>query len=146
MNKTITPPLTNIEFRIPVPPPTRTITPHLKIENLQRFQEILEENDSIVIIKFSASWCNPCSKLKPFFDENVKNMPNNIHLYNLDVDENETIYSFLKNKKMINGIPAILAYYKGNQSFIPNDSVRGFNLNELNMFFGRCNKIIKSFT
>ena len=114
------------------------------IKNIEKFQEILEENKGIVIIKFGAIWCNPCTKLKPFFDENVKKMQNNVHFYILDVEDNEILYSYLKNKKMINGIPAILAYYKGNQSYIPNDSLRGYNPNELNLFFNRCDKISKS--
>ena len=113
-----------------------------QIENIQKFQEILEKNNGVIIIKFSALWCGPCTKLKPFFYENVKKMTNkNITFYILDVDENEIIYSYLKNKKMINGIPAVLAYYKGNQSYVPNDSIRGFDVKELNLFFDRCKKV-----
>lgn len=108
--------------------------------NIENFKKIIEENNNVIIFKFSATWCGPCSKLKPYFEENMKNMPKNIVYFSLDVDENEEIYSFLKNKKMINGIPAILAYYNDNKTYIPNDSIRGFNINELNMFFERCKK------
>ena len=112
------------------------------IENITKFQKILQDNKSIIIIKFSAGWCGPCSKMKPYFNEYMKLLPNNIEYYFLDVDENEEIYSFLKKKKMINGIPAIVAYYKDNTTYIPNDIVIGFNINQLQLFFERCQKHI----
>jgi thiol-disulfide isomerase/thioredoxin len=114
------------------------------IESLQKFQEILEENKSIIIIKFGATWCNPCKNLNPYFIDYMNKAPKNIQYYILDVDENEILYSFLKSKKRIQGIPAILAYYKGNQSYIPNDSIRGFDVKELYSFFDRCVKQIQT--
>jgi hypothetical protein len=34
----------------------------------------------------------------------------------IDIDDNFEIYAFLKSKKMVNGVPVILCYKKGNQS------------------------------
>jgi hypothetical protein len=48
------------------------------------------------------------------------------------------LYSFLKSKKMVNGIPAILCYHKGNENYIPNDMVTGADPVELHKFFKRC--------
>ena len=44
----------------------------------------------------------------------------------------------MKSKKMVNGIPAILMYRKGNTSFIPDDSVSGSSPVDLDNFFRRC--------
>jgi hypothetical protein len=56
----------------------------------------------------------------------------------IDVDECFDLYSFLKSKKMVNGIPAILAYYKNNLNYIPSDSVLGANAEQVDLFFRRC--------
>jgi hypothetical protein len=56
----------------------------------------------------------------------------------IDVDESLELYGLLKQKKMVNGIPAILAYYAGNKSYIPDDSVVGANMQQIQLFFQRC--------
>ncbi len=38
---------------------------------------------------------------------------------------------------MINGIPAILAYYAGNTNYVPDDSVAGADPSGVNAFFDR---------
>jgi hypothetical protein len=54
------------------------------------------------------------------------------------VDESIYLYSYLKHKKMVNGIPVILMYKRGNVSFAPDDSVTGADPNQLDAFFKRC--------
>jgi hypothetical protein len=44
----------------------------------------------------------------------------------------------LKSKKMVNGIPVILCYKKGNATYIPDDSITGADPNALAAFFKRC--------
>ena len=39
-------------------------------------------------------------------------MSNNIRTVTLDIDKSFDVYAALKNKKMLNGIPAILMYKK----------------------------------
>ena len=56
----------------------------------------------------------------------------------IDVDENFEVYGFLKNKRRINGIPAMLCFYKGNTSYIPDDATAGSDVNQTNAFFERC--------
>jgi hypothetical protein len=38
---------------------------------------------------------------------------------------------------MVNGIPAILVYYKGNVSYIPDNHISGTNVDEINGLFIR---------
>jgi hypothetical protein len=48
------------------------------------------------------------------------------------------LYAYLKKNKMVNGIPVMLMYKKGNASFIPDDSVTGADPAALDAFFKRC--------
>jgi hypothetical protein len=45
---------------------------------------------------------------------------------------------FLKSKKMVNGIPVLLCYKKGNTTFAPDDIVTGAEPQPLDAFFRRC--------
>jgi hypothetical protein len=56
----------------------------------------------------------------------------------IDVDESFDLYAHLKQKKMVNGIPVILMFKKGNVSYIPDDSVTGADPAALDAFFKRC--------
>jgi thiol-disulfide isomerase/thioredoxin len=111
-----------------------------EIPNKLAFQETLESNPGVVIIKFGAEWCGPCKKIESHVKILMSKMPENTQCYIIDVDESLEVYSFLKNKKMVNGIPAILAYYKGNVSYIPDDSVIGADVIKVNEFFERSYK------
>jgi thiol-disulfide isomerase/thioredoxin len=109
-----------------------------EIKSLKDFSDILESNPGIVIIKFGAEWCGPCKKIEAQVLGSMNLMPDNVLCYIIDVDDCFEIYAYLKSKKMVNGIPAILAYYKNNLSYIPSDSVLGANVDQVDLFFKRC--------
>jgi hypothetical protein len=71
-------------------------------------------------------------------------MPNTIQCVMVDIDQSIEIYGFLKTKKMLNGIPAILAYYAGNLNYIPEDAVIGADPTQITLFFERCLEQIAS--
>ena len=103
------------------------------------FQLFLQQNPGVIIIKLGAEWCGPCKKIEHPVTEWMKRMPREtIQCVILDIDESFEIYATLKQKKMVNGIPAILAYYAGNVSIIPDDIVVGADLNQVKLFFDRC--------
>lgn len=116
---------------------TKTI---IGIETLAKFNNILQNNSGLVIIKLGAEWCKPCRTIEPLVNEWFKrlNTINLVQTYLVDIDDNFEVYAFLKNKKMLQGIPAILMYKKGNTSFIFDDCVNSSNENEMNQFFTRC--------
>jgi thioredoxin 1 len=116
---------------MPLPIITSTVT-------TQDFVALLEQNPGLVIAKFGAEWCGPCKRIEEIVQKCMDQMPNTIQCLVLDVDESFELYAYLKNKKMLNGIPAILAYEKGNTSYIPSDRVIGANVEEINLFFQRC--------
>lgn len=108
-----------------------------EIKSLKDFAEILESNPGTVIIKFGAEWCGPCKKIEAQVHASMNLMPDNVQCYIIDVDDCFELYAYLKSKKMVNGIPAILAYYKDNKSYIPSDSVLGANAEQVDLFFKR---------
>lgn len=111
----------------------------LTIDKLIEMKSSLSINQ-IIIIKFTASWCAPCQGIKPVVEKYLKELPDSIKFIEIDVDDSIELYSFMKTKKMLNGIPAILAFYPGIKDipYVPDDSVLGGNKNEVENFFKRC--------
>jgi thioredoxin 1 len=110
------------------------------IENLKEFNDLLIINPGLLIIKFGAEWCGPCKKVENDVRMWFERMPDNVQTVMLDIDESFELYAYLKNKKMLKGIPAILMYKKGNNSYIFDDAVNTSNLDEIHDFFNRCMK------
>ena len=105
------------------------------------FQTLLQQNKGVIIIKLGAEWCGPCKIIEQPVKEWMEKMPKEtVQCIILDIDESFEIYATLKQKKMVNGIPAILAYYQENISIIPDDIVVGADMNQINLFFNRCYK------
>jgi thiol-disulfide isomerase/thioredoxin len=115
-----------------------------EISNRQSFFLLLSNNPGLIILKFGAVWCGPCKRIKPVVDGFFATSPENVVCGDIDVDISYDLYSLLKNKKMINGIPAILCYKKGNTSFIPDDMVTGSEPGALHQFFTNCGVHLKN--
>jgi thioredoxin 1 len=115
-----------------------------KFESRQDFFNLLTNNPGLVILKLGAEWCGPCKKIAPILEAFFLTSPDNVVCADIDVDESFDLYAYLKNKKMVNGIPVIMCYKKGNTSFIPDDSVTGADPVQLDAFFRRCGLHLKS--
>jgi thioredoxin 1 len=109
-----------------------------KIESVVAFQQLLINNPGVVVLKFGAEWCGPCKKIEGLVEQWFAAMPSTVQCCKIDVDESFELYGFLKSKRRINGIPAILAYRKGNLNYIPNDMMAGADVAQVNAFFQRC--------
>lgn len=105
------------------------------IDTPNKLQTILQENDSWVIIKFSATWCGPCKKIEPVFNPWFSTLQNYVNFYLLDIDECFEIYGFLSSKKRVNGVPAFLAWKKGNVGIVPDLFYSGTDPNQINALF-----------
>ena len=57
---------------------------------------ITDNKDKVLLFKFTASWCNPCQKIKKEVNELINNLNQHIICYELDVDDNFDVYAFLK--------------------------------------------------
>ena len=111
--------------------------------NRHQFKELLQVNPGYVIIKFTATWCKPCARIRHQVEKWFSVLPKEFQCVELDVDENDDIYSFFRKYKIVAGIPAILAYKQGNLSIGPNHSVLGSNISEINRMFETCVKELK---
>jgi|APSaa5957512535_1039671.scaffolds.fasta_scaffold173454_2 thiol:disulfide interchange protein len=108
------------------------------ISTRQEFSTLLQKNTSIVILKFGASWCGPCQVIENAVHSYISSMPIGIQCIVLDVDECFDLYAYLKSKKIVQGIPCLLAYYAGNTHYAPDEFMKGADLNELKIFFDTC--------
>ena len=116
----------------------------VELETRQNLIDHLKStNYEYTLMKFTASWCGPCQKVQPelnqILDEmNTKfsNTPNKFEFFQVDVDDNFDLYSFLKFKKIVKGIPTIFLYkktsYTANEPehiYVPQSSISGTNRN-----------------
>jgi len=109
-------------------------------QSRDHFVRLLASNPGLIVIKLGASWCGPCKRIKPVVDAFFASSPDSVICCDIDVDESFDLYSYFKSKRMVNGIPAILCYKKGNTGYIPDDSVTGADPVALDAFFKRCGK------
>jgi thiol-disulfide isomerase/thioredoxin len=111
-----------------------------EIANRDAFFTLLSHNPGLIVIKLGAEWCGPCKTIKPSVHGFFASSPAEVVCADIDVDKSFNFYSFLKTKKMVNGIPVLLCYKKGNNTFIPDDTVTGSDPTALHNFFTRCGK------
>ena len=132
---------TNIQKKIIEPMEPLTIPENVITEmSKESFSDLLKTNKGVLIIKFGAEWCGPCKKIDPLVYDwmNKLSTQPNIQCAIIDIDENFEIYAFLKSKKMVNGVPVILCYKKGNLTWIPDKAVVVADENQINIFFQQC--------
>lgn len=106
--------------------------------SLEEFYRLLHSNSGIVVFKFGASWCSPCQRIAPYikkWKQHIHSTSPYIRIINVDVDESFELYGHLKTKKMVHGIPALLAYKSGNESFAVDWCVSGTKVSEIDVFF-----------
>jgi thioredoxin 1 len=111
-----------------------------EIANREAFLTLLQNNPGLILLKLGAEWCGPCKTIKSVVDGFFASSPPEVVCGDIDVDKSFDFYSFLKSKKMVNGIPVILCYKKGNATYIPDDMITGSDQNQLHYFFLRCGK------
>lgn len=105
------------------------------IENKNALIQLLNDNNGIIVLKFGAEWCGPCKQIEPLINEWFEKMPETVQTGVIDVDDNFELYAFLKQKKMIQGIPAIFRYDAENKNYIPDDMVSGSSKEQIDVFF-----------
>jgi hypothetical protein len=109
-----------------------------EIANRDAFFHLLGHNPGLIILKLGASWCGPCKKIEHIVHAFFASSPDNVVCGDIDVDVSFDFYALLKSKKMVNGIPVLLCYKKGNGTYIPDDMVTGADPMALDAFFKRC--------
>lgn len=87
----------------------------------------------IVLVFFTSTDCAPCKIIKPYVQEKLASYP--YVCLQLDRNVDADVYSALQTKKQVKGVPSLLAYAKGNTTFMANLSISGTNQNEIDCFF-----------
>ena len=108
------------------------------LEKLPDLLQALQNNPGVFIMKLGAEWCGPCKRIEGLVKWCMDQAPANVQCAVIDVDEAIEVYGFLKTKRVVTGIPAILGYYKGNLNYVPDDVVIGSDQKQLTEFFQRC--------
>ncbi len=107
--------------------------------------DVLDKNPGIVIVKLGATWCQPCKNIEPVVSSWLNKLDHEcIQRVVLDIDECIDLYGFLKKKRVVKGVPTLLAYYKENTHYIPDDVSFGSDEGDTNAFFVRCVEEVKS--
>jgi hypothetical protein len=114
-----------------------------EIANREAFLILLQNNPGLIVLKLGAEWCGPCKTIQSVVHGFFASSPPEVVCGDIDVDKSFDFYSFLKSKKMVNGIPVLLCYKKGNSTYIPDDIITGSDSQQLHQFFIRCGKHLK---
>jgi thioredoxin 1 len=61
------------------------------INSTEEFDNLIE-NNTLVVVDFTATWCGPCKKIGPYFDS-LSQQFTSITFVKVDVDENEELVS-----------------------------------------------------
>ena len=138
----------NREVAMSVPPVSNHhVHPNMVFSmSKQEFANALSENTGILVIKFGATWCGPCKTIEPYVYDCFSRLPaEGVKIAVLDIDEDDSfeLYGYLRTKKMVNGVPAILCYRRGNTNYIPDKVVVGADMNGLFEFFNACVQMLQ---
>lgn len=104
----------------------------------EMFIDYLQKKDNGLIVKFTADWCGPCKRSKPFIEENLRKLDNNIKYLEIDVDESLEVYGFLKAKRMVTTIPCLLYYKKDTREIWPEHIISSSSKSDIDRFFEYC--------
>lgn len=114
----------------------------LTVEQCKQLQENLK--NKVLIIKFSADWCKPCQKIKPLVNESISKLPQNVIIADIDIDETIDLYMAFRNKKMLSGVPTMLAFY-GNVErehwYVSDANVSGSDDKKIGDFFQKIMRV-----
>ena len=122
-----------------------SLTPvELTRESFKGLLEFNSKKSKHTILKLTADWCRPCKTIKDLAIQEVINLSTSerpIECYEVNVDHSFDFYAFMKQKRMVNGIPVFLFYKANNTEYIPDDSVTGANPPDIVAFFARSAKV-----
>lgn len=68
-------------------------------------------SDKKVLVNFTAVWCAPCQKMKPYVMKLKEELKDQIKIVRLDADENKALVEGMK----IDGLPTIIVYENGKE-------------------------------
>jgi thiol-disulfide isomerase/thioredoxin len=103
--------------------------------NRDDYLKMIKANEGVLIFKFTATWCAPCNAIKSQVAKEVAVLPPHIKFVEIDVDKHVDVYACMRSKKQVIGIPALLAYKRGNDTLYADYCVTGSNPLHISQFF-----------
>lgn len=79
----------------------------MKELNTAEFDTHVLENEGIVLVDFSATWCGPCKMQKPILEELESEV--DFGIYSVDVDQSPD----LAGRYNVNAVPSMMLFKKG---------------------------------
>ena len=73
------------------------------------FSDLINNSDVPVLVDFYADWCGPCKMMAPELEKLAGIMGSQLKVIKVNVDNNQAV----SIKYRIQGIPALLLFYKG---------------------------------
>ena len=110
------------------------------------------ENPGVVMVRFTAGWCQPCRSIAPYLDDRVQWVASidtgaKVQFYSIDIDKNTDLFKALSRPphKIMQGVPAFLVYDKKDRALLqtmtkhdavfPDDMVLGGDMNSVERLF-----------
>lgn len=116
----------------------------LSVDGLQKLL-VGQTSDKLFIIKFGAPWCAPCKSIKPMATAAMSKLATthggHVVCVDICIDDDLDLYAELKRRRVVKGVPAILAYRGTDMQdpwYHPMDSVSGGDQAKVSAFFERC--------
>lgn len=91
-----------------------------EIRDMKQFQDIVSKK--MTVVDFTASWCPPCKRIKPFFKKLASEF-SNVNFCSVDVDKCEQIATFCE----ISAMPTFQIWSEGTMV----EQMKGANEQEL---------------
>lgn len=108
---------------------------------VDEFKKLLNNmtNKEVILMKFSAEWCKPCKKIKSLVETKYLELPSNVIIVEIDIDESLDLYMEFKNKKMLTGVPTLFAFHgdikkEENLWYVPDRTVSGSEQSNIEKF------------
>ena len=76
-----------------------------KINSKQEFNEIINNSQMPVFVKFTASWCGPCKMMIPIIEKLASEL-NSVKFLEIDVDDSDG----LAEEYFINSVPTMMIF------------------------------------
>ena len=116
------------------------------VDELMRTKDMVLRDGKVFVLRFTAAWCRPCRQIKPTYQGWVSQMGDAVVSIDVNIDESLDTYSFFKRKRIIRGVPAVLAWVPGDKdaecSYWPDDSVCTGSIPDLLLLFDRLSRAI----